>query len=224
MALIKELAQELKALLSGRVPLLDVILPPLIFTVLNGRVSLTASLAIAVTSSIILFGFRLIQGQPVGYSLGGTGLILLAGALAYLTNSAQSFFLPGVITSALTFLAAGVSLLIKRPLAAWSSHLTRGWPLAWYWHPHVRPAYAEVTFLWTLFFFFQFLIQGYFYFLGEAQTLGLVQLITGWPALVILLVASYVYGLWKLEKLAGPSVKEFQEGTPAPWEGQKRGF
>lgn len=224
MALIKELVQELKALLSGRVPLLDVILPPLLFTVLNGRMSLAASLTLAGTASILFLGYRLIRGQPVGYALSGTGLILLAGFLAYITSSAQNFFLPGVITSALTFLAAGGSLLVKRPLAAWSSHLTRGWPLDWYWHEKVRPAYTEVTYLWTLFFLSQFLVQGYFYLQGEAQTLGFIQLITGWPALIVLLVGSYLYGLRRLDKLAGPSVKEFQEETSPPWDGQKRGF
>ena len=53
---------------------------------------------------------------------------------------------------------------------------------------------------------------------------GYVQLLTGWPATILLLIASYLYGTWRLRKLGGPSVEEFKAGTEPPWEGQQRGF
>jgi len=39
-----------------------------------------------------------------------------------------------------------------------------------------------------------------------------------------LLVVSYLYGIWRLGNLEGPSVEEFKLGQEPPWEGQKRGF
>jgi hypothetical protein len=53
---------------------------------------------------------------------------------------------------------------------------------------------------------------------------ALVNTLTGWLATVILLVISYLYGTWRLAQVRGPSVEEFWYGTPAPWQGQRRGF
>jgi hypothetical protein len=46
----------------------------------------------------------------------------------------------------------------------------------------------------------------------------------GWPATILLLAVSYLYGTWRLRNLEGPSVEEFREETEPPWEGQQRGF
>jgi hypothetical protein len=224
MSKLKELKDEFQSILSGRIPILDVVLPPLLFTLLNGLISLTAALAVSLASTGILFGIRVWKKQSFGYTLGGAGITLIAGILAYVSQSAKGFFLPGVISSGITFLATLISLVSKRPLAAWSSHLTRGWPLQWYWHPRIRPAYSEVTIGWSLFFGLQFLIQVWLYRQGSAQSLGVAQILTGWPALIVVLAVSYLYGLWRLTQLQGPSVEEFQEGKDPPWEGQQRGF
>jgi hypothetical protein len=117
-----------------------------------------------------------------------------------------------------------VTVIIKRPLVAWTSFLARRWPLPWYWHDQVRPAYSEVTFVWGLFFGLRLLFQYQLFQQEATQALGLTQLITGWPATLVLLMVSYLYGIWRLQNLSGPSVEEFKIGSPPPWEGQKRGF
>jgi hypothetical protein len=109
-------------------------------------------------------------------------------------------------------------------MVAWTSYLTRRWPLGWYWHPQVRPAYSEVTLAWAFFFGVRTFLQYLLFEQGAGQTLGWVQLLTGWPAILILLLLSYLYGLWRLKNLNGPSVEEFQAGEPPPWDGQQRGF
>jgi hypothetical protein len=81
-----------------------------------------------------------------------------------------------------------------------------------------------VTIAWGFFFGLRTLLQLDLFQRQAAETLGLVQLLTGWPALILLLIASYLYGLWRLQNLAGPSVEEFKAGTEPPWAGQKRGF
>jgi hypothetical protein len=48
--------------------------------------------------------------------------------------------------------------------------------------------------------------------------------VTGWPALLALLVVTYVLGRRWLEALQGPSVEEFLAGADPPWRGQERGF
>jgi hypothetical protein len=62
-------------------------------------------------------------------------------------------------------------------------------------------------------------------FQGNAvDELALVNTLTGWPATIALLVVSYLYGTWRLARLGGPSVEEFRDGAPTPWQGQRRGF
>jgi UPF0716 family protein affecting phage T7 exclusion len=57
-----------------------------------------------------------------------------------------------------------------------------------------------------------------------AGFLAFLNVITGWPATIGLLVASYIYGTWRLRTLGGPSVDEFRSGAEPPWQGQRRGF
>jgi hypothetical protein len=158
------------------------------------------------------------------YALGGAAGVLLAIGLTRLLGGAENFFLPSLLTSALTIFLCFVSVIAKRPLVAWTSFIARRWPSDWYWHPRVRPAYSEVTAFWGLYFFARFALQWYFY-QGEAtERLAWLNLILGWPATVVLLVASYLYGTWRLRNLGGPSVEEFETGAEPPWESQRKGF
>jgi hypothetical protein len=81
-----------------------------------------------------------------------------------------------------------------------------------------------VTIAWTVFFGARLAVQILFFQEAQAGALALVNVITGWPAAIVLLALSYVYGLWRLQHLQGPSVAEFEAGTEPPWTGQRRGF
>jgi hypothetical protein len=224
MSKTRELAEEFRKVFAGRGNLIDSILPPLIFFIVNAVWGLDYALWGAIGVALLFTVFRLIKRQPLRYALGGIGGVLLAVALVKLLGRAEGFFLPGILTTAVTVLLILISLIARRPLVAWTSFIARRWPLEWYWHPQVRPAYAEVTWAWLLFFALKLLLQ-WLLFRGEsAELLGLIQFIMGWPATIVLLVVSYLYGLWRLRNLQGPSVEEFKEGSQPPWEGQRQGF
>ena len=219
-----ELFGELRAVVFTRSKWLDSILPPLIFVLLNTISGLTLALVGAFGGALLIGIYRLIRRQAWTYALGGVGGVILAGLIAWFIGGAEGYFLPGIITGGLTALLCVVSVLLKRPLVAWTSYITRRWPLDWYWHSRVRPAYSEVTIIWALFFTLRTLIQFELFQQQAAGTLGIVQLLFGWPALIILLVASYLYGMWRLQNLGGPSVEEFKIGQNPPWKSQRRGF
>ncbi len=222
---VQELWEELKSVFSGRgVKLLDAILPVVIFLAANPRLGIPIALGLSIGTAALFTVFRLIKKDNLGYALGGLGAVLLAAAFALISNSAVGFFLPGLITSGLTVILLLASAVVRRPLAAVTSHLTRSWPLAWYWHPRVRPAYSEVTIFWAAGFGARLGLEYWLFQQGAAGSLGLIRTVLGWPYTILLLIISYLYGLWRLSKLAGPSVEEFQSGKNAPWEGQKRGF
>ena len=221
---VREILEELRMVLAGRSSLLDSLLPPILFVLLNViwgvQVAIWASLGLAIAIAI----FRLFRRQSLLYALGGAGGVALAAAVAYLLGRAEGFFLPTMISGAGTLVLCLVSALLGRPIVAYTSYVARRWPLDWYWHPRVRPAYSEVTWVWAVFFGLRLLLQFYLFRQEEASLLGVVQFLTGWPATIILLIVSYLYGTWRLRNLGGPSVEEFKSGVEPPWEGQRRGF
>jgi hypothetical protein len=120
---------------------------------------------------------------------------------------------------------AGLTLfVVPRPLLGWTTYVDEPHPLAWYWHSKVRPAYTEATWFWVVFFSIRLAIQTVMYVRDRVDILALISIVGGWPAVILLLVGSYRYGLWRLEKLGGPSAEEFSEGESPPWDGEDDGF
>ncbi len=221
---LRELYEELRTVLAGRGAWLDSILPPVLFILGINLTGTALALGIALSVAALFTVARLARGQPLRYALSGLGGVLLAAALARLLGRAEGFFLPGIISGSAIAGLALLSIFTRRPLVAWTSHLTRRWPRDWYWHPKVRPAYTEVTWLWVVYFGLRLLLQLRLFQNQAAALLGVINLLTGWPGTIALLIVSYLYGVWRLQGLGGPSVEEFKAGTPPPWLGQTRGF
>lgn len=220
----KELLEELKSVFSGSNALLDSTLPPLLFLVINTLFGFQAAMGSSLAVAVVITISRIARKQRIWYALGGIGAAGLAIGLRYLFNTATAFFLPILINGGLTTLILLASILVRRPAVAFTSALTRRWPLEWYWHPKVRPAYAEVTAIWVIFSGIKLAIQSHLYTRQALIPLAYFNFFSGWPAMILLLVISYVYGLKRLSRLKGPSVDEFKNGEPPPWKGQQRGF
>jgi hypothetical protein len=223
-AKLQELVEEFRTVTAGRGSLIDAAIPPVIFLVANPLWGFEIAVYGALLSALLLGVLRLVRGQPLKYTLGGLGAATLTIVAVRVLNRAEAYFLPGVITGLLTVIACGLSVLVRRPLVAWTSHLIRRWPLDWYWHSKVRPAYGEVTIAWGVFFALKLALQVYLLREGLTGALATVNVITGWPATVVLLALSYTYGLWRLRRLQGPSVEEYKANSDPPWTGQRRGF
>ncbi len=218
----KELLEELGSIVSGKT--LDALLPPLAFVMTNGLLGLRMAAVSAIVFSLGLGLIRLHRRQNWKYAFGGLLGVVLASGLAFVTNNAANFFLTAAITSALLFLAALTSLLVGQPLAAWASHLTRGWPVDWFWRDDIKPAYREVTWLWAVFLIMRLAIQVVLLRGENTALLAIANTLLGWPITIAILTMSYVYGIWRLKTLGGPGVDEYKEGKLPPWKGQMRGF
>ncbi len=217
-----QILEELKTVISGKT--FDAILPPLFFVLVNGVFGLDAAVIAAVGLALMLGTIRLIRRHNFLYALGGLLGVGLASGLAYLTQSAVGYFIPAIISSTLLLLLALGTIVIDKPLAAWASHLTRGWPLNWFWREDVKPAYREVTLFWAALIMIRLAIQIFLFYSGDPTRLAWANLLLGWPVIVIVLVLSYIYGIWRLRRLEGPGVDEFLAGREPPWQGQTRGF
>ena len=222
---LRELLDEFRLVFSGAGSrLLDSILPLGVFLIINPLFGVQPALwgALGISGAFALY--RIAKRQSVVYALAGFGGVALAAVFVLLSGSETGFYLPGLITSAVTIILCVVSVLFNRPLVAWTSHLTRRWPREWYWHPRVLPAYSEVTIFWAAAFAVQLGLKYWFFQQDAVNALGISEIVFGWPFTVILLVVTYLYGLWRLGNLNGPSVEEFKSGAESPWESQRRGF
>jgi hypothetical protein len=220
----RELLDELRTVFAGRYSFLDAVLPPILFLLVNGLVGFQAAMWSALALSVVIATIRISRKQSITYALAGVGSVAVAIGIAWFLGKSEGFFLPGLISGSMTLLLTVLSLLIRRPMVAWTSYIARRWPLDWYWHPKVRPAYSEVTFAWAIFFAARLFLQFSLFENKDVNSLAVTNFITGWPATILLLVFSYLYGTWRLAHLHGPSVDEYRNNTPAPWQGQRRGF
>ncbi len=219
-----EVRAELRGLISGRVGVADGVVPPLLFVSVNALWGVNAAAVAGLGSAAAVSIWRLARGKAVRFAVAGLLGTLEAVGLALRAGSAVDYFLPGILTGALTTVLILASILLRRPFVAWTSWLTRGWPLGWYWHARVRPAYSRASWLWAGFFGTRTVVQWLLFSNGETLALAVARVLMGWPALIVLLVFTYVLGRRWLAALDGPSVEEFEAGAPQPWTGQQKGF
>ncbi|MBO1266038.1 DUF3159 domain-containing protein [Proteiniclasticum sp. SCR006] len=218
----KEILDELKSVLSGKT--IDALFPPLVFVIINGLLGLEVASVISILTAVGFGVRRIFRKQDLKYALGGLLGVLVAVGFAYLSGNASNFFLPKIISGTFMVLLSLGTLLIGKPLAAWLSHLTRGWPMDWFMRKDVKPAYREVTILWTILLAFRLIIQILLFRGRNLSQMFWVNTLMGTPATIIILILSYIYGIWRLQRLEGPGVDEYMQGKEKPWRGQRKGF
>jgi hypothetical protein len=221
---LTELVEEFRTVFSGRGRLIDSLVPTVLFVIAQAIWTLEHAVWGAIVAAVILAGIRLARRESVLHALGGLAGVIVAAAIAGWMSRAEGYFLPSIVSGGLSVVACLLSLVAGRPLVAWTSYLARRWPLNWYWHPRVKPAYSHVTVAWAAYFSLRLLLQLYLLRYGSTEIIALLNAAMGWPSTIVLLVISYMYGIWKLGRLRGPSVDEFRRGADPPWMGQQRGF
>ena len=218
----KEILEELRLVFKGKT--LDTLLPPLVFVFINRMYDLSTALVVALILGGLIFLMRVLRKESLWYALGGFFGVILASSFAFIASNANSYFLPGIIANGLIVLGSIISLLIGKPFAALLSHLTRNWPVEWFKREDVAPAYKEVTIFWALFFFVRVVVETYLFLTSTPEALAWAEIFLGIPVTIALLVITYMYGIWRLNRLNGPGVDEFIEGKEPPYKGQTRGF
>lgn len=220
--MFREILEELNSVLKGKT--LDALLPPLLFVLAQSRTTLINAVIIAIGLSLLIGFYRLFKRQAIAYAFGGLVTVLIASAFALFANNASNYYLPGILSTTFLFIVMLVSVLIDKPLAAFVSHLTRGWTLAWFWRKDIKPAYREVTWFWVAMFGLSTGVQWVFYLGSDLNQLVWVTSLFGLPFTIFVLIVTYVYGLWRLKNLGGPGIDEFNQNKQAPYKGQTRGF
>ncbi len=118
---LKELGEEFRTVFSGRGNWIDSLLPPLLFLIGNSLAGFELAIGLALAISILITGYRLYRGQALRYAFGGFAAVALAALLARLIGRAEGFFIPNLVQGGITVLIALGSILIRRPMVAWTS-------------------------------------------------------------------------------------------------------
>lgn len=222
----QEIREELKVVFAqDSYRIFDSVAPVLLAVLLNVFLSdWRWKVGILALFSLIVLILRIARHQKVRFLLAGVGLAAFLVALNLINQNEQAVFLPGIITGGVTVLICLVSVVLGKPIAAWSSYLTRRWPLEWYWHAQIKPAYRDVSLFWAVAFGLRLAIETFLFQNNQLTQAGFLKLAIGWPYTLIVLILSYLFGRWRLTTLQGPSVEEFQNDAKPPWVGQQRGF
>lgn len=222
MQLLKDIKDELKQFLSGKT--VDALIPPIVYVLVNNLVGLKNAVIAALSIAVILALFRLLKKESILYALGGIAGVVFASGFALISDNAANYFLPKILGSAGLLLLLIISLFIGKPAAAILSHVSRGWVFDWFLREDIKPAYREVTIAWTILVLIRLVLQIVFYQRGDLSELGWASILLGFPATLTVLILTLIYGVWRLKKLGGPGIHEFEAGKNPPWEGQKKGF
>lgn len=220
--MIKDIIDELLYVLKGKT--LDVLVPPILFYIGLSLFDLVIALIISLLFALSMFVLRITKKEKWYYALFGIIGALFAAALSYLNNNASNFFLPDIIGTGVFVAVTAVTLMIKKPLAMWASHITRGWDIKWFLRDDIYPAYFEVTVFWLLFFMIRLAVEVTLYLTSSTEELVVANIVMGLPLLIFVLTVSYIYGLWRLKQLKGPGIDEYLDGKKPPFKGQRKGF
>ncbi len=217
-----DLADEVRTVFKGKT--LDAIFPTLLFVVVNVLFSLSAAVIVALVSGALLFLYRYLKKSAFAYALFGLLGVLFASLYALYAGRASDYFLPQLLGSASLIALTLLTVVVRRPLAAWLSHITRSFPLEWYWREDIRPAYQEVTLMWLALLTLRFFVLLNLFLGEDLVRLAWANTLLGFPVTFLVLLLSYLYGIWRLKTLKGPSVEEYVEGAKPPFKGQTKGF
>jgi hypothetical protein len=220
----QEIRDEISGLFVGERTLGDSFAPPLLFVAANALWTLEVAAAIAIASGVLVALWRVRRGQKIVYALAGIGGVAFAAFLALRSGRAESYFLPGILSTFAYAAGTLISILVKRPLSGWTGWAYRRWPLDWFWRDDVRPAYSHASWYWFWYFAIRGTVSLWLFTVEQVELLAVWKTITSWPTILPLFYLSYRAGVKKREALGGPNIEEHLAGAEPPYVGGQRGF
>lgn len=220
--IVNDLYNEIKRMLSSKT--LDALIPLSVFLLVNRLLDTMIAGISALFVAVLISLYRLIKKQSLYYALAGSLSVMIALISVYISGQSKGYFFPSIIQSVILLIISTFTLIINRPFAMWLSHLSHGWSMKWYSRNDIMPAYREVSLIWLCLIGIRLFIQIKLYTGDGITRIALYNILLSAPSTILVLIGSYVYGLWRLNQLKGPSVEEFEQGLPQPWKSQKKGF
>ena len=133
--------------------MLDSSIPATLFVIVRFFASLNVSIAVAVAAGLLVVGLRRVQGETLQHAFSGFFGLLVAVIVVRSTGTGKGIFLPGILITAGSGLAFGVSLLIGKPAVAVGLAAADPKYAVWKTYEPLRRACTLATAAWCASFF-----------------------------------------------------------------------
>ncbi|GAB3404673.1 DUF3159 domain-containing protein [Flindersiella endophytica] len=184
--------ESLAKLLGGWRASADATLPPVAFVV--GWLLAGHSVGWGAVASIVVglafAAYRMVRGEKPRAVLIGLLGVAVAAAVALYTGRAADFFLARIAVNAASALAWAVSIVVRRPLLGVVIGTVLRQGRQWRRDPALVRAYSYASWIWVLMYALRVVVLGLLYLADAVVGLGAVQILLGWPVLMICLVIS----------------------------------
>jgi drug/metabolite transporter (DMT)-like permease len=176
--------------------------PTLAYVMANAIAGLDTAIVVAVGVSVALIVMRRVRKESIQPAVSGLLGVVIAALIAFYTDSAEGYFLPGIWASLGMAVVFAVSVLVRRPLVGVIWHLlTSADDTRQVWHTDkgaVR-AFDVATLAFVVVFAARFVVQDWLYDAGSADWLAVARIAMGYPLLALALVVTY----WAVRRARG---------------------
>lgn len=186
----EQLSQQLggvKGVVEAAIPItLFVVLNPILggdqYGPLNG---LQWAIVLSASSAVGIAIWRAVRKEPIRYALNGLFGIALGAFLAWRSDDARDFYLPGIIQGGIYgFLLIG-SALLRHPIIGWIyAVVAQGGKKEWRQNKPLVDVLSRITILWGVVFIVKNAFRLWLYFADLDHVLGYVTLFGGWPVTI----------------------------------------
>jgi Protein of unknown function (DUF3159) len=182
-------------LVGGRRGVIDASAPGVGLVVVDTVAPLGWAIVAALVIAAAVALLRRLRREPLRQAAMGVAGLAGAAALAAVTGDAETYFLPGIIASAVYAVITAVSIAVGRPALGYVAALLDRRYADWRTDPRLRRAAVLATALWATLFTLRACVQGYLYARGHGSWLAPARLAMGLP----LWAAAVAGSLWLLE-------------------------
>ncbi|WP_335986852.1 DUF3159 domain-containing protein [Glycomyces sp. MUSA5-2] len=187
----EQLSQQLggvKGVVEAAVPItLFVVLNPLLPEQMGPLSGLQWAIILSAASALGIATWRALRKESIRHALNGLFGIALGAFLAWRSEDARNFYLPGIIQGAVYGVLLIVSALVRHPVIGWIyAVVAQGGKKEWRQNKPLVDVLSRITILWGIVFLVKNAVRVWLYWIDAENALGLVTLFGGWPVTIAL--------------------------------------
>jgi hypothetical protein len=185
-------------LLGGRNSAIDASLPPVAFGLgwFLGGESIEIGGVAAIAAAAIIGGYRLAKGARPLAVLFSLLAVLLGALIALHTGDASDFFLPRLVSNALSALVWMISIGVRWPLLGIVVGTALGRGKTWRRDPALLKAYSRASWVWVAQYVVRLAVFIPLWLIGATGALTIAQVVLTWPLVALCVAVSW----WALRK------------------------
>lgn len=181
--------------------ILDLFLPLIIFIIIKNRVVLPNTIILPIAIGLVLTIYRLYKKEKLSYSLLGILIVAIYAYYSFVIKVYDDYFLTNLFITYFGLFLIFASILFRRPLAGYISHILSSRPIKWSWNKIIKRVYLEVTLLWAILFVVRLVTIFMIASKGDYNHLSWYSVFLSTPFTLTYLILSYLYGEFKLRNL-----------------------